>query len=103
MKHLLFLKESKNKRLSKIKSKLYHKLKKREQNKEENKLLDELDLIDPAAAKKIKDKTERKKLEERLLLRHRSDNKFSKKLKRFGKGMASKDSREIFHQMMRER
>jgi len=43
MKHLLFRQELKNRRVSKIKSKLYHKLKKREKEREEKKLVDYLD------------------------------------------------------------
>jgi len=43
MKHLLFRQEHKNRRISKIKSKLYHKLKKREKDREEKKLIDYLE------------------------------------------------------------
>ena len=43
MKNLLFRQELKNRRISKIKSKLYHKLKKREKEREEKKLLDYLE------------------------------------------------------------
>ena len=50
MKNLLFRQEMKNRRISKIKSKLYHKLKKREKEREEKKLIDYLEQIDPEAA-----------------------------------------------------
>ena len=38
MKHILFRQEHKNKRIKKIKSKLYHKLKKKDKLREENKV-----------------------------------------------------------------
>jgi U3 small nucleolar RNA-associated protein 14 len=55
VKNMLFRQEIKNKRLSKIKSKLYHKIKKRTKNKEETKLLEQLQQIDPEAAKEYRD------------------------------------------------
>lgn len=84
MKHLLFRQEMKHRRISKIKSKLYHKLKKRDKDREERKLVEYLEQIDPEAAEAYRSKEERKKVEERLKLRHSSNNKFSKTLKRFG-------------------
>lgn len=50
MKHLLFKEEAKRKRVAKIKSKLYHKIKKRDKQKTENALLEKLDSIDPETA-----------------------------------------------------
>ena len=84
MKNLLFRQEIKNKRISKIKSKLYHKLKKREKDREEKKLLDYMEQVDPEAAQAYREKQEQKKVEERLRLRHSSQNKFAKQVKRFG-------------------
>jgi len=50
LRSLLFKSEMKNRRVSKIKSKLYHKIKKRDKDREEKKLKDHLELIDPEAA-----------------------------------------------------
>jgi U3 small nucleolar RNA-associated protein 14 len=102
MKNLLFRQEMKNKRISKIKSKLYHKIKKREKDREEKKLLDYLEQIDPEAAEAYRMKEEQKKVEERLKLRHSSGNKFSKTVKRFG-GMENESIKEAYNDMMREK
>lgn len=102
MKSLLFRQELKNRRISKIKSKLYHKLKKREKDREEKKLIDYLEQIDPEAAEAYRLKEEQKKVEERLKLRHSSNNKFSKTLKRFG-GMENEGLKEAFNDMMKEK
>ena len=50
LKSLLFKSEIKNRRVSKIKSKLYHKIKKRDKERENKKLRDHLEMIDPEAA-----------------------------------------------------
>ena len=92
----------KNRRVSKIKSKLYHKLKKREKEREEKKLIDYLEQIDPEAAQAYREKEEHKKVEERLKLRHSSNNKFSKTLKRFG-GMENENLKEAFNEMIKEK
>ena len=60
----------KNKRVKKIKSKLYHKLKKKDRQRKENQLLSELDKIDSEAAKEYRHKQEQKLAEERLRQRH---------------------------------
>lgn len=102
MKHLLFRQEMKHRRISKIKSKLYHKLKKRDKDREERKLVEYLEQIDPEAAEAYRSKEERKKVEERLKLRHSSNNKFSKTLKRFG-GMENESLKQAFNEMVKEK
>lgn len=102
MKSLLFRQEIKNRRISKIKSKLYHKIKKREKDREEKKLLEYLETIDPEAAEQYRLKEEQRKVEERLKLRHSSDNKFAKKVKRFG-GMENEGIKEAYNNMMKEK
>lgn len=92
----------KNRRISKIKSKLYHKIKKREKDREEKKLIEYLEQIDPEAAQVYREKDEQKKVEERLRLRHATNNKFAKRLQRFG-GMEDKNVRELFNEMVREK
>lgn len=95
LKSLLFRSEIKNRRISKIKSKLYHKLKKREKDREEKKLRDYMEEIDPEAAKAYREKEEMKVIEERLRVRHGTTSKFAKNLKRFKK-MDDKDTREAY-------
>lgn len=96
LKSLLFKSEIKNRRVSKIKSKLYHKIKKRDKEREEKKLRDHLELIDPETAQAYRDKEELKKVEERLRVRHGAQSKFAKKLKRF-RNMDDKETRDEYH------
>ena len=70
LRSLLFKSEIKNRRVSKIKSKLWHKIKKRDSDREAKKLRDHLELIDPEAAKAYREKEELKLVEERLRVRH---------------------------------
>lgn len=84
LKFLLFRQEIKNKRIKKIKSKLYHKIKRKAREKEEQKLIKELEEVDPEAAKEYHEKIEQKRLEERMSMRHGSHSKFAKNLKRYG-------------------
>ena len=56
LKSLLFKSEIKNRRVSKIKSKLYHKIKKRDKEREEKKLVDYMEQVDPAAAEAYAEK-----------------------------------------------
>ncbi len=42
-------------------------------------------------------------MEERLKLRHSSNNKFAKTLKRFGGGVENENVRDAFNEMMREK
>ena len=62
-----------------------------------------LAIVDPVAAQEYREKQEKARIEERLLMRHQSKNKFAKSLKRFGGGMQNENSREAFHAMIRER
>lgn len=102
LRSLLFKSEIKNRRVSKIKSKLYHKIKKRDKEREEKKLRDHLELIDPEAAQAYRDKEELKKVEERLRVRHGAQTKFAKNLKRF-RNMDDKQTRDQYHQLIQER
>lgn len=102
MKKLLFRQEIKNRRVSKIKSKLYHKLKKKDNDREAAKLEQYMAEIDPEAAKEYKEKAELQKVEERLRMRHGTQNKYAKNLKRF-RGMDDKETRDAFHQAVLEK
>jgi len=70
LKSLLLKTEIKNRRVAKIKSKLFRKIKKRDKDREEKKLRDHLEMIDPEAAAIYREKEELKKVEERLRVRH---------------------------------
>lgn len=103
MKQLLFRQEIKNKRIKKIKSKLYHKLKKKEKVREEGKLRAYLEEVDPEAAMELEKKEELKKAEERLRLRHSGNKKWAKDMRRFKGKMDNREMREQYHDMMREK
>ena len=92
---LLFQQEIKNKRLKKIKSKLYHKLKKKDKLRENEKLKATLQEVDPEAAKEFAHQDEVKKAEERLRLRHGGHKKWARDVRRF-KGL--KESKEVREQ-----
>ena len=96
LKSLLFKTEIKNRRVAKIKSKLFRKIKKRDKDREEKKLRDHLEIIDPEAAAIYREKEELKKVEERLRVRHGAQSKFAKNLKRF-KNMDDKETRDAYH------
>ena len=102
LRSLLFKSEIKNRRVSKIKSKLWHKIKKRDSDREAKKLRDHLELIDPEAAKAYREKEELKLVEERLRVRHGAQSKFAKNLKRF-RNMDDKATRDTYHQVIQER
>lgn len=102
MKGLLFRQEIKNRRISKIKSKLYHKLKKKEREREEDKIRQYMAEVDPEAAKAYTEKAELKKVEERLRMRHGTGTKFAKNLKRF-RGMDDQETRDAYHQIVLDR
>lgn len=103
MKHLLFRQEHKNKRIKKIKSKLYHKLKKKEKLREEGKLKSYLEEVDPAAAEELEKVEELKKAEERLRLRHGGHKKWARDMRRFKGKMDDAETREEYHAMIREK
>lgn len=102
LKTLLFRQELKNKRLSKIKSKLYHKIKRKAKDKDEGKLLEELELIDPEAAREYREKIEEKRVEERISLRHGTTSKFAKNLKRYGT-FTTEGSKQAYFDLIRQR
>ena len=102
LKSLLFRQEMKKKRVKKIKSKLYHKLKRKDADREEKKLREYLEQVDPEAAQAYRDKEELAKVEERMRIRHGTETKFAKNLKRF-KNMDDKQTRDAYHEAMRDK
>lgn len=102
MKTLLFRQEIRNRRVKKIKSKLFHKIRKRGRDRDEEKLLEDLDKIDPEAAQEYRDRQEQKRVEERIAMRHGANSKFAKKLKRFG-GFENTHTKEAYNDMLKEK
>lgn len=83
IKYLLFQREIDNKRKSKIKSKLAHKIKKKQREREENTILSQLQEVDPEGVKKYLDKKKLNRIKERIELKHSTNSKFSKTVKRY--------------------
>eukprot|EP00357_Protocruzia_adherens_P017232 CAMPEP_0114979572 /NCGR_PEP_ID=MMETSP0216-20121206/4444_1 /TAXON_ID=223996 /ORGANISM="Protocruzia adherens, Strain Boccale" /LENGTH=739 /DNA_ID=CAMNT_0002340909 /DNA_START=32 /DNA_END=2251 /DNA_ORIENTATION=- len=84
MKNIQFYQELKAKRVSKIKSKMYHKIKKKAKQKDQLRLMERLDEVDPELAQQYRDKEELKRVRERASLRHATKNKYQQNLARFG-------------------
>jgi len=81
--HLLLYRELKAKRLKKIKSKLYRRLKKKQREKEEANQLSMKISRDKHALYEEIEKLERKRAEERASLKHRANNKYANLIKRY--------------------
>ena len=79
----LLQKEIENKRKAKIKSKLYHKIKKNKKIKEENDLLEQLGEIDPEAVQQYIEKKKIDRVQERMQLKHSLNSKFQKTIKKY--------------------
>lgn len=80
---LLFQKEIANQRKKKIKSKLFHKINKRRKEKEEMKMLQDLQQVDPEAVKRYLEKKKEDRIQERMDLKHSINSKFSKTVKKY--------------------
>lgn len=83
VKGLLFQQELKNKRQSKIKSKLYHKIKNKQKEREEKILLGQLEEVDGDAVRDYLDKKKMQRIQERIELKHSFNSKFNKTVKRY--------------------
>lgn len=83
-KHLLLYKELKQKRIKKIKSKLYHKIKKRQLERQQNDQLAEAINNNKNVLYEELEKLEYKRAHERATLKHSNNNKYTKFLKRYG-------------------
>merc|ERR1711957_325635 len=80
---LLFKKEHTSKRKAKMKSKLYHKIKKKQREREEKDLLEKLTEVDPNAVNSYLEKKNLDRVKERIELKHSFNSKFSKTVKRY--------------------
>jgi len=83
-KHLLLYKELKQKRIKKIKSKLYHKIKKRQVERKKGEEFAEALKNNKNLLYEELEKLEYKRAQERATLKHSTDNKYAKVLKRYG-------------------
>jgi len=81
-KSLLYGQELKNQRKNKIKSKLYHKIKKKQREREEELILSQLNDVDPDAVQEYLNKKIANRAKERISLKH-SNSKFTKTVKRY--------------------
>ncbi|XP_070568067.1 U3 small nucleolar RNA-associated protein 14 homolog A-like [Ptychodera flava] len=77
--------ETKCRRQGKIKSKKYHRIKRKAKERSEKKQLEELERTDPEAYQQYVQKTEKLRAEERLTLKHKNTGKWAKNVSRFGK------------------
>jgi len=84
MRSLMFAHEIKVKRKSKIKSRKFHQILKKEKGKKDEKFLKDLESSDPAAAREYKMQREREYAEERMTLKHKNTSKWAKHALRRG-------------------
>jgi len=84
MRSLMFFQEQKHKRIKKIKSKLYHKLKNKAEKRKTDRELEELKKIDPELHKQLIEKTETERADERITQRHKNRSKWIKKALKHG-------------------
>ncbi|GMF29358.1 unnamed protein product [Phytophthora lilii] len=78
LRSLLFYEEQKQRRVKKIKSKLYHKIRNAQDKKAMAKQKEELRALDPEMARKLDEELAEKRAEERLTLKHRNTSKWVK-------------------------
>ncbi|KAG6612692.1 putative U3 small nucleolar RNA-associated protein [Phytophthora cinnamomi] len=78
LRSLLFYEEQKQRRVKKIKSKLYHKIRNAQDKKAMAKQREELRALDPEMARKLDEELAEKRAEERLTLKHRNTSKWVK-------------------------
>ncbi|CEG37335.1 Uncharacterized conserved protein [Plasmopara halstedii] len=78
LRSLLFYDEQKKKRVKKIKSKLYHKIRIAQDKKAMARQKEELRALDPELARKLDEELAAKRAEERLTLKHRNTSKWVK-------------------------
>jgi len=100
MKSLLFHHELKVRRMNKIKSKAYRRMKKRAKLKQMEATLEEMKELDPQAYEEEQRKQEMKRIEERMTLQHSNQSKWMAKQLRLNKdtGNTNKDIQEVLRE-----
>lgn len=77
---LMFFKEQKQKKIAKIKSKTYRKIRKRGMENRMNLSIDELEKMDPQMAHEAREKAEYERAKERMTLKHKNSGKWAKQM-----------------------
>lgn len=85
----MFYEQMKGRRLNKIKSKAYHRIKKRQRQRRENDEMEKIAEADPEAAEQILEAKAATRIKERMTLRHRNTTKWARMALEHGKGDAS--------------
>ncbi|KAK4342942.1 hypothetical protein RND71_038758 [Anisodus tanguticus] len=98
MKSLLFRHEMKAKRVKKIKSKVYHRLLKKDRLKQAGNAIE----TDPEAAKEQAMKQEFKRAEERLTLKHKNSSKWAKRILKRGLDLQDEGTRDAIHEQLNQ-
>ncbi|XP_060201745.1 uncharacterized protein LOC132630187 isoform X2 [Lycium barbarum] len=98
MKSLLFRHEMKAKRVKKIKSKVYHRLLKKDRLKQAGTAME----TDPEAAKEQAMKQEFKRAEERLTLKHKNSSKWAKRILKRGLDLQDEGTRVAIHEQLNQ-
>lgn len=97
---LMFYEEQKQKRIKKIKSKLYHKIRNAQDKKAADKQRKQLRELDPELAQKLDDELAEKRAEERLTLKHTNTSKWVKHQLKRGV-LADNDTRSAIADQLR--
>lgn len=97
---LMFYEEQKQKRIKKIKSKLYHKIRNSQDKKAAEKQRKQLRELDPELAQKLDDEMAEKRAEERLTLKHTNTSKWVKHQLKRGV-LADNDTRTAIAEQLR--
>ena len=84
MRALLFYQEQKHKRVKKIKSKMFRKLRKKQRDKHAAEVREHIRVADPELAKELDEKDLRKRAQERFSLRHKNMSKWAKNALKHG-------------------
>ncbi|CAG8469082.1 4136_t:CDS:2 [Ambispora leptoticha] len=98
MRELMFREDLKAKRIAKIKSKTYHKIKKRE--REKNKLnLEQLSQLDPELGHQEQLKLEAARAQERMTLKHKNTSRWAKQALKYGRRNDAESRQAIVEQL----
>eukprot|EP00386_Alphamonas_edax_P007055 GDKI01023172.1.p1 GENE.GDKI01023172.1~~GDKI01023172.1.p1 ORF type:complete len:736 (-),score=285.30 GDKI01023172.1:735-2942(-) len=84
LKHLLAREQRRNKRLNKIKSKMWHKIHRKAEDREKEKLLGRLDEENPELAKQMRKEYEEKRAKVRMMKEAHARQKWAQMARRFG-------------------
>ncbi|CAG8573767.1 2092_t:CDS:10 [Ambispora gerdemannii] len=98
MRELMFREELKAKRIAKIKSKTYHKIKKKEREKNELNL-EQLSQLDPELGHQEQLKLEAVRAQERMTLKHKNTSRWAKQALKYGRRNDAESRQAIVEQL----